>query len=114
MAADFYSMDNQHSELVSDIPTYTLSIEIDGKGKQVGDYGGRGAGMPVAITDLEDEADAFARTDRWVDGSDGLVAALRAEKYDFKSFDAQIMLKRAAENSRAAAVRELLEAGVGL
>jgi hypothetical protein len=107
-------MDNQYAELVTDIPTYTVSIEIDGKGKQVRDYGGRGVGMPATITDLENETDAFARTDRWVDGSDGLVSALRDEKYDFKTFDAQIMLKRAAKNSQTATVRELLEAGVPL
>jgi ankyrin repeat protein len=47
-------------------------------------------------------------------GGDGLVPALRAEGYDFQTFDAQIMLKRAAENSQAATVRELLEAGVPL
>jgi ankyrin repeat protein len=66
------------------------------------------------ITDLEEDADVFARTDRWVEGSDGLVSALRGEGYDFQTYDAQIMLKRAAENSQTATVREFLEAGVPL
>jgi hypothetical protein len=113
VAADFYSMDHAYASMMVDASSRTISIEIDGKKKQVLDGGGP-TGMPSIITDLEDEADAFALTDRWVEGSDGLVSSLKSEGYDFQTFDAQVMLKRTAENSQTATVRELLEAGVPL
>src|ERR1039458_5281844 len=59
VAADFYSMNNQYAEAMMDIPTYTVSIEIDGTKKQVQDYGGRAVGMPVMITELEENAYSF-------------------------------------------------------
>jgi ankyrin repeat protein len=114
VAADFFSMDNSYAGNMIDVPSCTISVEIDGEKKEVRDTLGSRSGMPEIILDLEDEVDAFARTDRWVVGGDGLVPALRAEGYNFQTFDAQIMLKRAAENSQAATVRELLQAGVPL
>jgi ankyrin repeat protein len=114
IAADFYSMDSSYTASVTDNPTYVLSIEIDGHAKTVNDYVGSWVGMPAIITELEEEVDTFARTERWVEGSDGLVEALQAEKFNFKSFEAQVMLKEAASRGRTATVRELLEAGVPL
>ena len=99
---------------VTDNPTYALSIAIDGQTKKVVDYVGSWEGMPAVITELEDEVDAFARTERWTDGSVGLVPALQAEKFDFKTVQAQVMLKEAASRGAAATVRDLLGAGVPL
>jgi ankyrin repeat protein len=70
--------------------------------------------MPAIIRDLENEVDEFAQTQRWVDGTDGLVQALQAEHFNFHIFDAQTMLKEAATNGQAATVRQLLQAGVPL
>jgi ankyrin repeat protein len=114
VAADFYSMDSSYTASVTDNPSYTLSISIDGRTRKVEDYVGAWEGMPAVITELEDEVDTFARTKRWIDGGDGLVRALQAEKFNFKSFPAQVMLKQAASRGRAATVQELLEAGVPL
>jgi hypothetical protein len=114
VAADFYSMDNVYAAGMIDVASDVISIEIDGKKKEVRDTLGSRAGMPEVILDLEEAADAFARTNRWVNGGEGLVSALQAERYNFQTYDAQIMLKRSAENSQAATVRELLEAGVPL
>ncbi|MGO9641818.1 MAG: ankyrin repeat domain-containing protein [Candidatus Acidiferrales bacterium] len=114
VAADFYSMDSSYRAAVTDCPTYILSISIDGRMKKVEDYVGSWVGMPEVISDLEDEVDTFARTQRWIEGSDGLVSALRAEKFNFKTFEAQVMLKEAARRGNAMTVRELLEAGVPL
>jgi ankyrin repeat protein len=114
VAADFYSMDSSYTASVTDNPTYVLSIEIDGHAKTVNDYVGSWVGMPAIITELEEEVDTFARTERWIEGSGGLVEALQAEKFNFKSFEAQVMLKEAASRGRTATVRELLEAGVPL
>jgi ankyrin repeat protein len=114
VAADFCSMDSSYTASVTDNPTYVLSIEIDGHAKRVEDYVGSWVGMPAIITELEDEVDAFARTERWIDGSDGLGEALQAEKFNFKSFEAQVMLKEAASRGRTASLHGLLESGVPL
>jgi ankyrin repeat protein len=114
VAADFYSMDSSYTAGVTDNPTYILSIAIDGHTKKVQDYVGSWEGMPAVITELEDEVDTFGRTQRWIDGSDGLVQTLQAEKFNFQTLEAQVMLKEAASRGKNATVREFLEAGVPL
>jgi ankyrin repeat protein len=114
VAADFYSMAASYRASVTDNPTYVLTIAIDGHKKEVEDYVGQWEGMPAVITELEDEIDTFGRTQRWIEGSDGLVSALREEKFNFETFKAQLMLKEAASRGETATVRELLEAGVPL
>ncbi len=114
VAADFYSMDARYRASVTDCPTYVLSIAIDGHTKEVEDYVGAWEGMPAVITELEDEVDTFGRTQRWIDGDGGLTQALQAEKFNFRTFKAQVMLKEAASRGNAATVRKLLEAGVSL
>jgi ankyrin repeat protein len=114
IAADFYSMDASYRAGVTDNPTYVLSITIDGNKKEVQDYVGEWEGMPAVITELEDEVDSFARTDRWITGGRGLVSALQLEGYNFQSFEAQVMLKQALTRGQTATVRELLQAGVPL
>jgi ankyrin repeat protein len=114
IAADFYSMDSSYRASVTDNPTYELSIAIDGHAKNVEDYVGSWEGMPAVITELEDEVDALARTDRWIEGTDGLVRSLQQEKFDFQTFEAQVMLKEAASRGMTATVRDFLEAGLPL
>jgi hypothetical protein len=94
---------------VTDNPTYVLSIVIDGQAKKVVDYVGSWEGIPAVITELEDEVDALAQTQRWIDGSDGLVQTLQAEKFSFQTFDAQLMLKEAASRGGAETVRNFLK-----
>ena len=114
VAADFYSMDSRYTASVTDCPTYVLSIVIDGSSKEVMDYMGSWVGMPAVITTLEEEVDSLARTQRWIEGSEGLVMLLKAEKFNFKTLDAQVMLKELAAKGQAATLREFLEAGVPL
>jgi ankyrin repeat protein len=114
VAADFYSMEERYAASVTDNPTYALSISIDGRSKKVEDYVGEWQGMPAVISELEDEVDGFAGTKRWIGGSEGLVDALKAEKYNFQTFEAQVMLKEAATRGETSSVRDLLEAGVPL
>jgi ankyrin repeat protein len=114
VAADFYSMDASYSAPVTDMPGYRPSLTIDGHPKEVHDYVGAWVGMPAAINELEDDVDALARTQQWIEGGDGLVRALQAEKFDFRTFRAQVMLKEAAGRGKAATVREFLAAGVPL
>ena len=68
--------------------------------------------MPAVVTELEDEIDKMAGTDRWVKGTDGLVDTLKAEKFNFHTFAAQTMLKEAAARGETMTVSDLLEAGV--
>jgi ankyrin repeat protein len=114
VTTDFYSMDPAYDASVTDNPTYVLSIDIDGHLKKVVDYVGSWEGMPAVITELEDEVDAFAKTDRWIDGSDGLVQALRAERFNFQSREAQAMMKQSAYRGQSDTVREFVAAGVPL
>jgi ankyrin repeat protein len=114
VAADFYSMDDRYFASVTDCPTYVLSISIDGQKKEVLDYVGQWEGMPAVIVDLQNEVDSFADTERWIKGSAGLVAALQAEKYNFKTFEAQVILKEASTRGQTETVQDLLEAGVPL
>ena len=114
VAADFYSMESEYRDNVTDNPTYILSIAIDGRTKRVEDYVGAWEGMPGVISDLEQEVDKFAHTERWIKASDGLVAALHDEKFDFHTLEAQGLLKAASAMGATATVRELLDAGVPL
>lgn len=113
-AADFYSMEPVYRWMATDLPTYMLSISIDGHKMSVEDYAGEEVGMPQVISELEERVDEFARTKRWVTGSEGLVEALEAEHYNFQTFDAQVMLKAAAQKGQTQTVQELLDAGVSL
>ena len=112
--ANFYSMNSDYAASVTDCPTYTLSISIDGYAKKIGDYMGRWVGMPAVVSELEDAVDSFAQTDRWIKGGDGLVDVLKEEKFNFNSYDAQVMLKEAAKRGDENSVRDLLDAGVPL
>lgn len=114
VAADFYSMDAEYRAGVTDNPTYMLSIAIDGRKKEVEDYVGSWVGMPAVITELEDSVEEFAQTKRWIEGGEGLVPALKAEGYNFESYEAQVMLKEASTRGEAWTVQELLAADVPL
>lgn len=114
VADDFYSMAPEYRASVTDCPTYVLSISVDGHTQRVVDYMGTWVGMPEVIADLEDEVDSFAQTKRWIDGTGGLVAALKAEGFNFSSYDAQVILKEAATRGQTDTVQELLDAGVPL
>ncbi len=113
VAADFYSMEDNYRCRGWDLSS-SLSITIDGHTKRVRDYQGQWVGMPSVIVELEDEVDAGARTERWIEAGNGLVAALRAEKFNFASYDAQVILYEAAARGQTTTVRELLAAGVPL
>ncbi|HZB88360.1 MAG TPA: ankyrin repeat domain-containing protein [Terracidiphilus sp.] len=112
--ADFYSMDNEYVAGVTDSPTYQLSISVDGQTKQVMDYVGSWVGMPTVVSDLEEAVDTVAGTARWITGKDGLVETLKDEHYNFRTFDAQVLLKQAAARGEAETVQALLDAGVPL
>ncbi|MDR3741791.1 MAG: ankyrin repeat domain-containing protein [Terracidiphilus sp.] len=112
--ADFYSMADEYTASVTDNPTYQLSITIDGQSKHVMDYVGSWEGMPAVITELEDAVDKLAYSDRWIKGSTGLVESLEEENYNFRSYDAQVLLKEALTRGEAETVIQLIDDGVPL
>jgi ankyrin repeat protein len=114
IAAGFYSMDEDYSASVTDMPGYSLSIDIDGHSKSISDYVGSWVGMPAVISDLEDEVDELANTVRWIKAADGLVQALSAEKFNFNSAEAQTLFKMAAQNDQLATIQELLATAMPL
>jgi hypothetical protein len=79
VAADFYSMNDEYRAGVTDNPTYILSISIDDHKKEVVDYVGSWVGMPAVITRLEDDVDSFAQTQRWIEGTEAPVPAIKPE-----------------------------------
>ncbi|MDR3724155.1 MAG: DUF6438 domain-containing protein [Terracidiphilus sp.] len=69
VAADFYSMDDEYHARVTDLPTTTLSITIDGREKHIEDYVGLRVGMPAVVKDLEDDVYEFSGARKWVEGN---------------------------------------------
>lgn len=65
-AADFDNLRDAYRAQVTDLPTYTLTLERNGRIKSVVDYGGPGAGMPDVVRALQSEVDRVADTARWV------------------------------------------------
>jgi ankyrin repeat protein len=84
--ADYFSAKDSYIASVTDNPTYTTSLRIDGRSKKVVDYSGEMVGMPDSIRTLEWKIDEVAGTERWLngDGRDTL-ALLESEKWDFRA-----------------------------
>jgi hypothetical protein len=64
--AQFDELRDAYRAQVTDLPTYTITLERNGRSKTVVDYGGLSAGMPRAVRDLQDEIDRVANTGQWV------------------------------------------------
>lgn len=62
----FESLRDQYRANVTDLPTYTITFERNGRRKVVVDYGGLSVGMPPSVRELQDEIDRVANTGRWV------------------------------------------------
>ncbi|MBS1816177.1 MAG: ankyrin repeat domain-containing protein [Acidobacteria bacterium] len=112
--ADFYSMDDKYEAGITDLSTYTLSINIDGKEKRVVDYAGAAVGMPAVIAELEKRVDETAGSNRWVNGGDGLADALAAEDFSFRSPEAQHILSISIARGSMPTVQQMLRRGTPL
>lgn len=62
----FNDLRDEYRARVTDLPTYTITLERGGQRKTVVDYAGTSAGMPPAVRELEEEIDRVAGTARWV------------------------------------------------
>ena len=65
-AVNFNSLRNEYRAGITDIPSYTLTLERNGVRKSVLDYGGTRVGLPESVRALEDEIDRVAGTEEWV------------------------------------------------
>ncbi len=62
--AGFFSLASRYEQQVTDLPSQTTSITIDGKTKTVYRYGFE----PQRLAELEDKIDEVAGTQKWVRG----------------------------------------------
>ena len=83
--AGYFSVKDEYVSMTTDLPTFTTSIEFDGRKKSVKDYDGYRAGIPEAAARLENKIDQAAGTDKWTTGTAETGLALLAEGWDFKS-----------------------------
>lgn len=65
-AAGFDTLRDEYRANVTDLPTFTLTLERGGRTKTVVDYGGELAGMPDGVRALQDDVDRVAGTARWI------------------------------------------------
>ena len=65
-AVAFVSLRDEYRAEVTDLPTYTLTLERNGRAKTVVDYAGLDVGMPRAVRELQNEVDRVAGTAQWV------------------------------------------------
>jgi ankyrin repeat protein len=114
--ADFFTLNDAYRAPITDNPTYTVSLTVDGRTKTVEDYVGLAGGMPDAVHDLENAIDRAAGSDRWLLGNADTVPSLRAENWDFNSQaqENQLIAAGVAEYGSAAAMKDLIGAGAPL
>jgi hypothetical protein len=70
--ADFFSLKDKYGAAVMDSPVCVISIEWDGKRKEICDYEGFTVGMPAAVTPaavtrLEQQVDQLALQNDWIE-----------------------------------------------
>jgi ankyrin repeat protein len=111
--AEYLSLKNDYSYSATDNPTYTTSLQVGAVSKSVRDYLGLEAGMPQAVSDLEETIDRVSDTTKWIKGNQETVPALKREGWNFKSSQAAEVMARALKEGNTALVQDLLAAGVG-
>jgi hypothetical protein len=110
-AADFWSLKRRYAAPITDNATYRLTVTVGGHTKTLEDYVGVAAGMPKAVSALEDAVDHLAGTDRWLVGDTSTIASLQAEGWDFHSAEAAQTLARAAAKAPEEVALRLLALG---
>ena len=66
LSADFFDLRDEYRTNMTDSPSYTVTVSVDGLSKTVIDYVGREAGMPKSVTDIQDSIDKIAGTSTWI------------------------------------------------
>lgn len=68
--ANFFALNDAYRANITDLPEYSVTVRQGGRSKTVVDYVGRAAGMPEAVTLIENEIDRVAGTRQWVERDD--------------------------------------------
>lgn len=100
-AKDIWSMRPSYRAGITDNPTYELMIDLDGEVRTIEDYVGEMVGMPVAISEFEDEVDRVARSSMWTTVTAEGVDQLEREGFRFNSQAGADLLARAVANDEA-------------
>jgi hypothetical protein len=115
-AAHFFGLRQEYRASVTDNPTQVVGFQSGGRSWLVVDYVGQRAGMPAAVSALEDAIDEAAGTAQWVSGDARTVPVLIAEGLDPKGEDAAMLaiasLSMRGANDRVA--MDLIAAGLPL
>ena len=88
-SSHYLLLSNKYIAGITDGPTYSTSITLDGLHKSVVDYLGEKAWppMPPKLSKLEETIDRLAGSKKWVCGNNDSVPSLLEEGWDFKSQD---------------------------
>jgi ankyrin repeat protein len=109
-AADFWSLAPKYGAPIIDAPFHEVTLEIGGRRKVVDDYVGAWVGMPATVTELETAIDVAA-ANRFVEGDDHTMEALRSENFNFKGEAGGALLAGAAATGPDELVLDLIAAG---
>lgn len=112
--AGFFHLKNEYRHGATDAATYVVSIETGHASKQIVDYLGREAGMPSAVTALEDAIDKVAETERWIEGTPDVIPSLLAEGFSFNSPIGLDLMTKAAERGDVSTMERLYALGAPL
>ncbi|MGF6228152.1 hypothetical protein QFZ27_002107 [Inquilinus ginsengisoli] len=112
--ADFFSLKDEYIAEITDSPFHKISLTVDDKTKSITDYVGKLAGMPAAVTEIEDTIDRIAGTAKWVKGTPETIPMLRRTGFDFRSGKAATFLADALEIQNYGYASDLILAGVPL
>ncbi len=96
--ADIWSMRAAYVGLITDAPTYYLTLEMGAETHLLQDYVGAMAGMPGVVSEFEDAIDEVAKSDQWLHLAGATVDALIAERFNFQSSAGRELLRRAMED----------------
>lgn len=66
MAVDFFDLRDSYRGIVTDMPTHTITVTIDGRQKTVSDYAGLMDDMPQSVKDLQAAIDDTAGVKSWI------------------------------------------------
>jgi len=111
--ADLWSLRPAYRSLITDNPTYVVTLDMGGQVHQIADYVGQGVGMPQAVADFEKDIDEASRAKQWIHLGPQAVEVLEQEGFSFASSAGASLLARAAtdDESDDAALLRLLALG---
>jgi peroxiredoxin len=113
-AKGLWSLRESYRAMITDNPTYLLTLDFGGQVHEIEDYVGRMAGMPESVVDFEDEIDDATGADARIHLAAAAVEQLKAAGFNFRSQAGAELLARAVTNKGSRddqAMLQLVELG---